>query len=126
MSDILIQVENVSKKFCRRLKRSLWYGFKDLGSELIGRSNGHKSLRKNEFWALKDISFQLRRGESLGLIGSNGAGKSTLLKILNGLTRFRSYLAVHLASIITGISQCLLDIDGRQLKSGRSSVHHSA
>lgn len=44
-------------------------------------------LRKDEFWALKEVSFQLRRGEALGLIGSNGAGKSTLLRIVSGLIK---------------------------------------
>ncbi|MBW2329378.1 MAG: ATP-binding cassette domain-containing protein [Deltaproteobacteria bacterium] len=87
MSDNLIKVENVSKKFCRSLKRSLWYGVKDLGSELIGRNNSHKSLRKDEFWALQDISFELKRGDTLGLIGRNGAGKTTLLRMLNGLIK---------------------------------------
>lgn len=87
MSDFRVVVENVSKKFCRRLKHSLWYGVKDLGAELIGRTNEKRSLRENEFWALKDISFHLKRGETLGLVGSNGAGKTTLLRMLHGLIK---------------------------------------
>ena len=86
--DVLVRVENVSKKFCKDLKRSLWYGIKDLGSELIGRSpNDDRQLRKDEFWAVKDVSFELKRGECLGLIGRNGAGKTTLLRMLSGLLK---------------------------------------
>ncbi|MBK6647426.1 MAG: ABC transporter ATP-binding protein [Anaerolineales bacterium] len=85
-TDTLIKVESVSKKFCRSLKRSLWYGVQDIGTELIGRSKSQE-LRQDEFWAVKDVNFELRRGECLGLVGHNGAGKSTLLKMLNGLIK---------------------------------------
>lgn len=85
--DVLIQVENVSKKFCRGLKRALRYGVGDIGRELLGLSGRHDRLRPGEFWAVDDVSFQVRRGECLGLIGPNGSGKSTLLKMLSGLIK---------------------------------------
>ena len=88
MSDreILIRCEHASKKFCRNLKQSLWYGIQDMTSDLLRRRN-YDDLRDQEFWAVDDVSFELRRGEFLGLIGRNGAGKTTLLKMLNGLIK---------------------------------------
>lgn len=86
-SEIVLSVKGVSKKFCRNLKRSLFYGVRDIASDLTGIRSKSNSLRPKEFWAVDDVSLQLRKGEALGLVGKNGSGKSTLLRIIAGLIK---------------------------------------
>lgn len=61
------------------------YGISDIGRNTFGLSSHSDKLRKGEFWAVNDVSFDLKKGETLGIIGPNGAGKTTLLKMLNGI-----------------------------------------
>lgn len=81
----MVNVENVSKKYCRTLKKSMLYGIFDIGRNMCGLSSHADRLRKEEFWAIDNISFEIKKGDSLGLIGPNGSGKTTLLKMLNGI-----------------------------------------
>lgn len=81
----VISFRGVGKKFCRNLKRSLYYGFLDVSRILAGVRFGTGVLRREEFWALSDVSFDVRRGSSLGVIGANGSGKSTLLRLISGI-----------------------------------------
>ncbi|WP_322791785.1 ABC transporter ATP-binding protein [Bellilinea sp.] len=58
-----------------------------MGNEMIGKNKNHLLLRKDEFWAVKDISFKVEPGETVGLIGHNGAGKTSLFRMLGGLIK---------------------------------------
>lgn len=82
-SDTVIELQNVSKRYERRaltMSGSL--------AQLLGRGDqrGAAAERRGEFWAVRDLSFAVRRGETLGIIGPNGAGKSTVLKMIAGIT----------------------------------------
>ena len=83
MNNIAIQVNQLTKKY--RLGEIHEDSFKKLLGHWLGLSPAPKSISK-DFYALNNISFQVKRGEVLGIVGHNGAGKSTLLKVLARIT----------------------------------------
>lgn len=87
MSDTMIEFERVWKKFAKGERfDSLRDLIPSLGKWLVS-SNHRGQLQKKEFWALKEVSFQVGRGEALGIIGPNGSGKSTALKLLSRILK---------------------------------------
>jgi len=88
MSDIAIEVNNVWKKFRKgEIHDSLRDLIPSLTKRWFGGNHNPSKLGESDFWALRDVSFKVRQGEVLGIIGSNGAGKSTMLRLLSRILK---------------------------------------
>ncbi len=118
---LMLKVENLSKIYRYETPGFLTVTVREAISDGIGKLTGReKRLRKHEFYALRDISFNVSNGESVGIIGANGSGKSTLLKILSRIT----FPSAGEASIYGRIG-ALLEVGGgfNQDLTGRENIY---
>lgn len=84
--DTLLLATDVGKRYARSLRKSMRYGISDLARSAIGRRVPEDlQLRESEFWALREISFRVKKGDSIGVMGTNGSGKSTLMRLVAGI-----------------------------------------
>ena len=94
MEDTMIKVDNVSMRFNLGIDKG--FSLKQFFVDTLSGKRRQKKKVDNDFWALKDVNFEVKKGEVMGFIGSNGAGKSTLLKVVAGVLKpTRGRLEVH-------------------------------
>lgn len=79
---VILSVNNIYKKFTKDIRYNMYYGIRDM---LKDPARSYMELRPKEFWALEDVSLDLREGEILGIVGANGSGKTSLMRVISGI-----------------------------------------
>ncbi len=105
----MIKIENVSMKFNLGIDKD--FSVKQAFVNIFSGKAKKKNKKDNEFWALKNVSFTVGKGEVVGLIGSNGAGKSTLLKVVSGVMKPTSG-KIKVAGVISPMIELGAGFDG--------------
>lgn len=83
--ECFVNVNSLSKKFSRSLFYTIVYGLTEILFSTLKYKQKRSILKRGEFWALKNISLKLSKGDRLGIVGVNGSGKSTLLRLISGI-----------------------------------------
>jgi len=122
----LLNVKGLHKKFCKNLTYNMYYGIKDLLLYFFGLKPNYTSLRKKEFWALKNINFTIYENDITILAGINGSGKTTLTRMLAGIYETERGSIVYHDKVKRVVSVFAIKSGFNPILTGRENIYLKA